>query len=59
MFLGIDFGTSNSSAALMIDERPRLVKEPVKQGYSFPSSIYLTEDGYLVALAKEKGSRKV
>ena len=48
MFLGIDFGTSNSSAALMIGDRPRLVKEPVKQGYSFPSSIYLTEEGEIL-----------
>lgn len=48
MVLGIDFGTCNSSAALMLDNQIRLVKEPAKQGYSFPSSIYLTEEGEIL-----------
>lgn len=48
MLLGIDFGTSNSCAAVMIDENLRLVKEPGKQGYSFPSSIYLDESGKIL-----------
>lgn len=48
MLLGIDFGTSNFCAAVMIDENLRLVKEPVKQGYSFPSSIYLDESGEIL-----------
>ena len=49
MILGIDFGTSNSSAALMINSNLRLVKEPTKQGYSFPSSIYLDREGKILA----------
>lgn len=43
MLLGIDFGTSNSSAALVIGNNIRLVKEPNQLGYSFPSSIYFDE----------------
>ena len=43
MYLAIDLGTCNSSAALMIDGKIRLVKEPGEQGYSFPSSIYVEE----------------
>lgn len=43
--LAIDFGTSNSSAAVMIDGNLRLVKDPGKQGYSFPSSIYIDKSG--------------
>ena len=45
MRLGIDFGTSFSSAALVRDGNLVLVKEPVKLGFSFPSSAYLTERG--------------
>jgi molecular chaperone DnaK (HSP70) len=48
IILGIDFGTSNSSAALMINSNLRLVKEPTKQGYSFPSSIYLDREGKIL-----------
>lgn len=43
MRLGIDFGTCYSSAALLLDGIARAIKEPLKQGYSFPSSVYLTE----------------
>ena len=46
--LAIDFGTSNSCAAVMIDGNLRLVKEPVKQGYSFPSSIYIDKSGKIL-----------
>ncbi|MGL6337554.1 MAG: Hsp70 family protein, partial [Waterburya sp.] len=48
MLLGIDFGTCNFSAAVMIDGNPRLVKEPVKQNYCFPSSVYLDESGQIL-----------
>jgi len=54
MILGVDFGTCNTSAALMLDGTTRLIKEPLKHGYSFPSSIYLTEGGeVLVGQAAE------
>lgn len=46
--MAIDFGTCNSSAAVMIDGNPRLVKEPVKQGYSRPSSVYVDESGQIL-----------
>lgn len=54
MLLGIDFGTCNSSAALMLNGSLKLVKEPMKGGYSFPSSVYLTEQGeILVGIAAD------
>ncbi|BAY91309.1 MULTISPECIES: Hsp70 family protein [unclassified Tolypothrix] len=48
MLLGIDFGTCNSSAALMLNGSLKLVKEPIKGGYSFPSCVYLTEQGEML-----------
>jgi hypothetical protein len=46
VILGINFGTCNSSSALIFNGDLRLVKEPTKQGYSFTLSIYLDEDYY-------------
>ena len=44
MYLGIDFGTCYSSAAIASDgKKPQLVREPLKHGYSFPSCVYITE----------------
>lgn len=48
MFLSVDFGTCNTSAALAFDGKIRLLKEPLKHGYSFPSSVYLTEEGEML-----------
>ncbi|AFZ37944.1 Serine/threonine protein kinase-related protein [Stanieria cyanosphaera PCC 7437] len=48
ILLGIDFGTCNSSAALVIENHLRVVKEPLKQGYSFASSVYLTEQEEII-----------
>lgn len=48
MLLGIDFGTCNTSAALVLNSTIRLIKEPLKHGYSFPSSAYLTEGGEIL-----------
>lgn len=48
MLLGVDFGTCNTSAALVFDGKIRLLKEPLKHGYSFPSSVYLTEEGEML-----------
>jgi molecular chaperone DnaK (HSP70) len=45
MRLGIDFGTSSSRAALMNGDDPKPVKDPLKHGFTFPSSIYVTERG--------------
>ncbi|WP_321418344.1 Hsp70 family protein [uncultured Desulfobacter sp.] len=44
MQIGIDFGTFYSSAAIMIGDTIKLVKDPVQHGYSFPSSIFVTEN---------------
>lgn len=57
MLLGIDFGTCNSSAALMLNGTIKLVKEPLKQGYSFPSSVYLTEKGEILVGQAAENSR--
>lgn len=55
MKLGIDFGTSLSSAALWRDGRLLLVKEPLRLGYSFPTSVYLMPSGeILVGQAAER-----
>lgn len=49
MRLGIDFGTCYSSAAILLDgKKPQLVREPLKHGYSFPSCVYLTQDGKIL-----------
>jgi molecular chaperone DnaK len=54
MMLSIDFGTCNSSAALIGDGTIKPIKEPLKHGYSFPSSVYLTEQGdFLIGQAAE------
>ncbi len=45
MLLGIDFGTCNTSGALVLNGTTTLIKEPLKGGYSFPSSVYLAEKG--------------
>ena len=58
MHLGIDFGTCFSSAALHIDGEIKLVKEPIKLGYSFPSSVFLDKSGeLLVGQAAENKKR--
>lgn len=48
MHLGIDFGTCYSSAALLVDGILKPVKEPLKLGYSFPSSVFVTKGGQIV-----------
>ncbi len=48
MHLGIDFGTCYSSGVLMLDGIPRPVKEPLKHGYSFPSSAFFTKQSKIV-----------
>lgn len=59
MHIAIDFGTCNSSAALMVDGNLRLVKEPTRQGYSFLSSIYMEElDKILVGQLAESNKFK-
>jgi molecular chaperone DnaK (HSP70) len=50
MYLGIDFGTCYSSAAIALNgKKTQLVREPLKHGYSFPSCVYFTEQGDLLA----------
>lgn len=59
MRLGIDFGTSYSSAALILDGIPKPIKEPVDRSYSFPSCIFVTEKGeILVGQAAENARGK-
>lgn len=48
MKIGIDFGTCNSSAALLLDGVLKPIKEPLKLGFSFPSSIFITYQGEVV-----------
>lgn len=49
MYLGIDFGTCYSSAAITLNgKKTQLVREPLKHGYSFPSCVYFTEQGDLL-----------
>jgi molecular chaperone DnaK len=58
--LAIDFGTCFSSAALVVNGTVELIKEPLKgASYSFPSSVYLTEqDEFLVGVAAENCRRR-
>ncbi len=59
MRLGIDLGTCLSCAAALVDGELKLVKDPVKHGYSFPSSVYVTERGeVLVGHAADNNRRK-
>ena len=59
MLIGIDFGTCNSSAAVMLNGQLRLVKEPFKHGYSFSSSVYFTPKGeILVGEAAERNRQR-
>jgi actin-like ATPase involved in cell morphogenesis len=45
IYLGIDFGTTFSSAAILINGEIKRVKEPSKLGYSFPSTIFVDKQG--------------
>src|SRR5262245_22166411 len=59
MRLGIDLGTCLSCAAVLVGGEVKLVKDPVKHGYSFPSSVYVTERGeVLVGHAADNNRRK-
>ena len=59
MLIGIDFGTCNSSAAVMLNGQLRLVKEPLTHGYSFASSVYLTpKEEILVGEAAERNRKR-
>ena len=45
MYLGIDFGTTFSSAALFVNGEIKRVKEPMRSGYSYPSSAFVNKEG--------------
>ncbi len=45
MKLGIDFGSCYSSADLLLDSVLPPIKEPLKLGFCFPSSIFVTKQG--------------
>jgi molecular chaperone DnaK (HSP70) len=45
MWLGIDFGTCYSSAAFLLNGTLERVKDSRRLGYSFPSSVFVTEEG--------------
>ena len=54
MHLGIDFGTTFSSAALFVNGEIKRVKEPIRSGYSYPSSAFVDNEGkVLVGQAAE------
>jgi actin-like ATPase involved in cell morphogenesis len=48
MWIGIDFGTSNSCAALVVDDTARPVVDPVNGSSVFPSSVYIEPDGQVL-----------
>jgi molecular chaperone DnaK (HSP70) len=59
MLLGLDFGTCYSSAALGIANNPKLIKEPINRGYSFPSSIFINnQEQILIGQAAENFRQK-
>jgi molecular chaperone DnaK (HSP70) len=59
MFLGLDFGTCYSSAALGTKNSPKLIKEPINRGYSFPSSIFINnQEQILIGQAAENFRQK-
>ncbi|MBD2445852.1 hypothetical protein H6G76_01530 [Nostoc sp. FACHB-152] len=47
MWLDIDFGTYNSSKSLLLDGTLKRIAEPLKHGYCFPSSIFITAQGQI------------
>lgn len=59
MRLGIDFGTTSSRASLQMGNTLAAVKDPMKQGDTFPSSVFLTEKGeVLIGHAAERQRMK-
>jgi molecular chaperone DnaK (HSP70) len=48
MHLGIDQGTCYSSAALVVNGVLKLVQEPIRHGYSYPSSVFVTPEGEIL-----------
>src|SRR5690349_20968011 len=48
MRLGIDFGTCFSSAAFMDGETFTFVKDSSSQGFSVPSSVFVTPQGQIL-----------
>jgi len=61
MWIGIDFGTSNSCAALIMDDTIKLVADQASNSYTFPSSIYVEPNGKVLVgqLAENKQSYDV
>ncbi len=55
--LAIDFGTSTTSAALVVDGTIRLIKEPTTGTWSWPSSVYLDGEALLVGTPAERLKR--
>jgi Ethanolamine utilization protein EutJ (predicted chaperonin) len=58
MKLGIDFGTCYSSAALIHDGSLKAIKEPLKHGFSFPSSVFVTKQGDVVVGQAAENQRR-
>jgi actin-like ATPase involved in cell morphogenesis len=48
MWIGIDFGTSNSCAAIVTNDTVRLVADPGSGNYTFPSSVFVEKDGHVL-----------
>jgi molecular chaperone DnaK (HSP70) len=58
MKLGIDFGTCYSSAAVLLDNIPTPINAPLTPGYSFPSSIFITEYGEILVGQSAENNRQ-
>lgn len=52
--LVVDFGTSTSSAALVVGDSVRLVKEPASGSWCWPSAVCLDGENLLVGTAAER-----
>ena len=59
MWLGIDFGTCNSSAALVVNNNLESIADSKKNSYLFPSSVYAGEkETIFVALQADREGKK-
>jgi len=57
--LVVDVGTSGTQVALVVGDQASLVKEPASGAGSWPSSVCLTDEGYLVGTPAEVRKRTI
>ncbi|TVQ45985.1 MAG: Hsp70 family protein [Gloeocapsa sp. DLM2.Bin57] len=58
MYLGIDFGTCYSTAALLLEAKLTPIPEPFTQGYTFPSSVFITATGEILVGQEAENNRQ-